>query len=134
MQHIRRRHRRHRANLLHTHLTFPTIIHQHAHDGFLPVGSITQEPEIRERFLRGSELAFSLRELVAEGDEEPAVTFALVLREREDAGDVVALGRFLFLGEVADEVAAVGGAGGHDVEEEGIHVIVERFMIEEEFT
>lgn len=134
MQHIRRRHRRHRPNLLHAHLALAPIIHQDAHHRFLPVRPVAQQSEVGEGFLGGPELAFPLRELVAEGDEELAVAFALVLREREDAGDVVALGGFFFLGEVADEVAAVSGAGGHAVEEERVHVVVERLMIEEQFT
>ena len=36
------------------------------------------------------------------------------------------------LGEVADHAAAVGVSLGHDVEEEGFHVIVEGLVIEEE--
>lgn len=131
MQHIRRRHRRHRPDLLHAHLALAAVIQQHAHDRFLPVGAVAQEAEVGEGFFGGAELAFPLRELVAEGDEELAVAFALVLREGEDAGDVVALGGFFLLGEVADEVAAVWGAGGHAVEEEGVHVVVERLVVEE---
>lgn len=57
----------------------------------------------------------------------------MVLRERQDAGDVVALGGFFFLAEVADQVAAVVVAGGHAVEEERVDVVVERFVVEEEF-
>ena len=38
----------------------------------------------------------------------------------------------LLLAEVADEVAPLGVGDGHDVEEEGFHVEVERFVVQEE--
>ena len=38
----------------------------------------------------------------------------------------------LLLAEVADEVAALGVGDGHDVEEEGLHVEVERLVVQEE--
>jgi hypothetical protein len=57
----------------------------------------------------------------------------LVLREGEDTGDVVAFDGFFFLGEVADEVAAMLVAGAHAVEEEGVDVVIEGFVVQEEF-
>ena len=66
-------------------------------------------------------------------DEDFAETFALVLREGEDAGDVIPFGRFFFLGEVADEVAAVRVAGSHAIEEERIDIVVESLVVKEEF-
>ena len=102
-------------------------------DGFGPVGAVAQEAEVGERFLGGSQFPLAFGEFVAEGDEEFAVALALVLRQREDASDVVALGGFLLLAEVADEMAAVFVARGHAVEEEGVDVVVERFVVEEEF-
>lgn len=53
--------------------------------------------------------------------------------EREDAGEVVAFGAVFFFREVADHVAAVRGAGAHDIEEEGVDVVVEGLVVEEEF-
>lgn len=58
----------------------------------------------------------------------------MVLWEGEDAGYVVPFGGFLFFAEVADEMASMLVTGGHAVEEEGIDVVIECFVIEEEFT
>ena len=102
-------------------------------DGFGPVGAVAEEAEVREGFFGGAEFGFALGELVAEGDEELAEPFALVLGQGQDAGHVVAFGGFLLLAEVPDEMAAVGVAGGHAVEEERVDVVVERFVVEEEF-
>ena len=66
-------------------------------------------------------------------DKDFAKAFALVLREGEDAGDVVSFGRFFFFGEVADEVAAVRVAGSHAVEEEGVDIVVQSLVVKEEF-
>ena len=102
-------------------------------DGVGPVGAVAEETEIREGFLGGAELAFAFGELVAECYEEFAVAFSLVLWEGEDAGYVVPLGGLFFFAEVADEMASMLVAGGHAVEEEGIDVVIECFVIEEEF-
>lgn len=102
-------------------------------DDGAPVLAIAHQPEIAERFLGRAELALPLGELVGEFHEQVAEPLALVLRQREDAGNVVALGGFLFLAEVADQVAAVLVAGGHAVEEERVDVVVEGFVVEEEF-
>ena len=56
----------------------------------------------------------------------------LVLREGQDTSNIVAFGAIFFFGEVADKMAAVFVAGAHDVEEEGVDVIVEGFVIQEE--
>ena len=98
----------------------------------MPVCSVCQQSKVGEGFLGGAELALALGELVAEGDEEAAEALALVLGEGQDAGHVVALGGFFLLGEVADQVAAVRVAGAHAVEEEGVDVVVESFVVEEE--
>ena len=102
-------------------------------DGFSPVSPVAHKAEIRERFLGRAQLAFAFGELVAESDDEFAVAEALVLWEGEDTSDVVAFGGFFFFGEIADQVAAVGVAGGHAVEEEGVDIVVEGFVVEEEF-
>ena len=102
-------------------------------DDGAPVLAIAHQPQIAERFLGRAEFSLALGELVGEFHEEVAEPFALMLRQREDAGHVVALGGFLFLAEVADQVAAALVAGGHAVEEEGVDVVVEGFVVEEEF-
>ena len=68
-----------------------------------PIGSEGELAEIRERFLRGAELALADRDVVCQVDEQLAVALALVLRHDEDAGDVVPLCRHLLLGEVTGE-------------------------------
>ena len=97
-----------------------------------PVLAVAEQAEVGEGFLGGPELALALAELVAEGDEEAAVALSLVLGEGEDAGQVVAFGTVFLFAEVAHHVAAVRGADAHDVEEEGVDVVVEGFMVEEE--
>ncbi len=94
---------------------------------------VAEHAEVGERFLRRAELAFAFGEFVAEGDEEAAEALALVLWQGKDAGHVVAFGGFLFLGEIAHQVAAVGVAGAHAVEEKRVDVVVEGFVVEEEF-
>ena len=67
-----------------------------------PVLAVAQHAQVRQRFLRRAEFAFPFGELVAERDEEAAESLALILRQREDARDVVAFGGFFFFGEVTD--------------------------------
>ena len=50
-------------------------------DCFGPVGAVAEEAEVREGFFGGAEFGFALGELVAEGDEELAEAFPLVLGE-----------------------------------------------------
>jgi len=130
VQHIIGRHGRQRAQLF--DVDFGPPVRQDVDDGLLPVGAVAQQAQVAERLLGAAELALALGELVAESDEELAEALALILRQGQDAGDVVALGGLLLLGEVADEVAAVVVAGGHAVEEERVDVVVEGLVVEEE--
>ena len=57
---------------------------------------------------------------------------ALVAWQREDAREVVLLRRVLLLREVADHVRARVVHLADDVEEEGLDVVVERLVVEEE--
>ena len=102
-------------------------------DGVGPVGAVAEETEIREGFLGGAELAFAFGQLVAECYKEFAVAFSLVLWEGEDAGYVIPFGRFFFFAEIADQMASMLVPGGHAVEEEGIYIVIEGFVVEEEF-
>ena len=51
--------------------------------------------KIRERLFRRARLLFNLRKRVGEGNNEFAVTLALVLRQCENAGKIVVVGRLL---------------------------------------
>ena len=95
----------------------------------MPVGD---ESQVGEGLLRGSDLALGAREEVGKVDEEAAVALPLVRRQRQDARHVEVLARVLLLAEVADEVAPFCVCNGHDVEEEGLHVEVERLVVQEE--
>lgn len=58
------------------------------------------------------------------------VALALIRREGEDARQVVVLLRLLLLGEVPDDVVALELVDlAEDVEEEGIHVVVEGLVV-----
>ena len=123
VQHVIRRHGAEGADLLHGDLAAAFavfavlfVLDEDVGDGFGPVGAVAEEAEVREGFFGRAELGFAFGELVAECDEEFAEAFALVLREGEDAGYVVAFGGFFFFAEVSDQMASVGVAGGHTVE------------------
>lgn len=66
-----------------------------------PVAEVGDVAQVGQRALRRAHAALDLGQLVRHGDQELAVALALVGRQREDAGQVVALIRALLLGEVA---------------------------------
>ena len=82
-------------------------IDQQLDDGLSPVGSVTQQTQVRKRFLGTSEFAFFLAELVGKFDQEFAVSVSLVLGQSEDTGDVIVVGRLLLFREIADYMTAV---------------------------
>ena len=57
--------------------------------------------------------------------------YHLVGRKCEDTGDIVVEEAVLLLAEVTNDVATVRVGGGHHVEEEGFHIVVERLVVEE---
>lgn len=70
---------------------------------------------------------------VAEVNEQSAISLPHVLGKNHDTGEVVVLrGMFLF-GEVAKDVTATTVRLCHHVEEEWLHVKVERLVFKEEF-
>ena len=102
------------------------------HDGALPVAVVTDAPQIGERFLRRARLALHAGKQIAEVDQEAAKALALVLGHGHDAGDVVLLLAGFLLGEVAHEVAALAVVLGQHVEEEGLNVVVEGLVVQEQ--
>ena len=70
---------------------------------------------------------------VGEVDQHASVPLPLAVGHGHDAGHVVLLQTVLLLAEVPHQVAALGVVLGQDVEEERLHVVVERLVIEEEF-
>lgn len=120
------------ADLVDVDIARPALVCQDVDDGLGPVGAVAQQAQVAQRFLGAAELPLPLAQLVAEGDEQLPVSVALELGQRQDARDVVALGRLLLLAEVTHEVAAVLVAGGHAVEEERVDVVVERLVVEEQ--
>ena len=57
--------------------------------------------------------------------------YHLVGRKCEDTGDIVVEEAVLLLAEVTNDVATVRVGGGHHVEEERFHIVVERLVVEE---
>lgn len=131
MQHIPRRHRAQRAQLLHVDLGPP--VRQDLHHRLLPIRAITQQAQIAERLLRTAQLALPLRELVAEGDEQAAEALALILRQRQDTRHIIPLRALLLLAEIADQMTAVPIARRHAIEQERIDVVIQRLMIQKQF-
>lgn len=107
-------------------------VRQQFNEDLLPELAVAEQAQIGERLLRGAQLALALAELVGEGDEQATQPLPLILRERQDTRHVVALGRLLLLAEVPDQVAAVLVARHHAVEQERVHVVVERLVVQEE--
>ena len=105
---------------------------EYLQDGVCPVRSVGQQTQVREWLLRTARLALELGELVAELYEQLAVALALVGRQGEDARHVVVLAALLLLGEVAHDVVAAVVHLAHHVEEEGVRVVVERLVVQEE--
>lgn len=66
-------------------------------------------------------------------DEKPPVALPLVLRHRHDAGHVVLLLAVFLFGEVSDQVAPLAVVFGEYIEQERFHVVVERFVVQEQF-
>lgn len=110
----------------------PRRVTQQLDQRLLPVLPVAQQTQIAQGFLGGTELALPLAEFVAEGYEQSAQTLALVLRQGHDASEVVTLGGLFFFGKVTHEVAAVLVPRHHAVEEERVHVVVERLVVQKQ--
>mmetsp|Transcript_9336 Transcript_9336/g.38156 ORF Transcript_9336/g.38156 Transcript_9336/m.38156 type:complete len:241 (+) Transcript_9336:2145-2867(+) len=95
------------------HRELGQVLDAHHRPGFIledreelprPVAAVRHQPEVRQRSLRGPDLALLLAQLVREGDEHLPVPLALVRRQRQDARQVVSLLGALLLAEVPDDV------------------------------
>lgn len=133
MQHIPRRHGAQAANLLDTTLPRPAFLRQQIHHRLRPIRPIAQQAQIAQRFLRAPQLALTFTELVTKRNQQLPKPHALKLWECKDTSDVIPFCGFFFLAEVPDEVAPVLIPRSHAVEQEGIDVVIQGFMIEEEF-
>lgn len=72
-------------------------IEEELHDNLGPICPVREETQVTERLLRTPKFSFLLAEFVRELDEEFAVAMALVLRKRQNAGNVIVLCGFLLL-------------------------------------
>mmetsp|Transcript_13380 Transcript_13380/g.54017 ORF Transcript_13380/g.54017 Transcript_13380/m.54017 type:complete len:575 (-) Transcript_13380:98-1822(-) len=123
------------------HRELGQVLDAHHRPGFIledreelprPVAAVRHQPEVRQRSLRGPDLALLLAQLVREGDEHLPVPLALVRRQRQDARQVVSLLGALLLAEVPDDVVPALVHLAQHVEQEEIHVVVERLVVQEE--
>ena len=73
-----------------------------------------------------------LAEFVGERDEELPVTLALVRRQSEDAREVVVFLGVLLLGKVTHHVVALRRLFRQDVKQKGLHVVVQRLVVQKE--
>ena len=102
---------------------------QNVQNGVGPVTSIREKAQVTKRFFGASGFPFKFGQLVTELDQELAITLSLVRWEGENAGDIVIFRRFLFLGEVADDVKAPLVKLAHNVKKEGVSVVIQGFVI-----
>lgn len=96
-----------------------------------PVGAVGDFAQVAERFFRRSDPVFASGNRVAQLDQQLAVAFALEGREDHDAGQVV-VGAVL-LGEVPNNVRALLVHLAQHVEAEVLHLVVQGFVVQEEF-
>ena len=130
MQHIIRRHGAQGAQILHA--DFPFSLHQDLNQRILPIRPVPEESQVAQRFLRTAEFPLPLTQLVTERDQQLAEALALVLRQRQDARDVVPLRALFLLAEISDQMAAVLVSGRHAVEQKGVDVVIQRLVVQEQ--
>lgn len=57
------------------------------------------------------------------------VNLALMTRQGEDACHIVAFGRILFLGKIANNMASIFITLGHDVKQEGFGILIKCLVV-----
>jgi len=98
-----------------------------------PIGPKGELAQIGKGLLGRPDLALAQRDVVGEVDQKFAIAFPLMLRQDQNAGDVIPFRRALLLREVARErLGARGILLAEHVEEKRVDVIVQRLVIEEE--
>eukprot|EP00962_Isochrysis_galbana_P052525 scaffold23961_cov131-Isochrysis_galbana.AAC.1 len=120
----------HHADLGHRHVAAVRAegLEQH----LSPVAPEGEQAQIGQRLLRRAYLALAHGELIGGVDQKLGVALPLVLRQDQDARDVVVLYAGLLLAEIAgDAMTSVGPYLTQHVEEEGVDVVVERLVVEE---
>lgn len=93
------------SNIIDTEFGVCSSVYQKFDDGFCPICPVAKESQITQRFLGTTKLPFDFAQLVRKLDEELSVTVSLMLRKCKDTGNVVSFSRFLFLGEIANDMA-----------------------------
>lgn len=68
-----------------------------------PVARVADQPQIGQRLLRRALLPLLPAQQITEIDQELAVAFPLLVRQRHDAGEIVVGRRMLLLGKVSDD-------------------------------
>ena len=62
-----------------------------------PICTVTQQPQVTERFFWTAKFPLLLAQLIGELDQEFSISVTLMLRESQDAGDVVVFSGFFLL-------------------------------------
>lgn len=97
-----------------------------------PIASVTQLAQVRQGFLGRANHLLQFREFVTEGYEELSVSFPLEGWKCHNAGQVVAICRFFFLGEVSHQMSSLPVDFREDVEQERFDVEVQSFVVEKQ--
>lgn len=105
-------------------------LEQKLNDRFGPVCTVAEQTEVRQRLFRTAQFTLAFRELVRKLDQETPKTRTLVLRQSQNTCDIIAFGTLLLLRKVTDHVAAGIVALTHDIEQKGIHIIVQGLMVQ----
>ena len=91
-------------DLLDAHVV--AALHEIADDDLRPVGAIAEQTQITERLLRAARLLLLPAQSIGKLDEQLPEPMTLMLRQREDTGNVVSFGALLLFREVAHHVAS----------------------------
>lgn len=109
------------------------VILQQLDQHMRPIRAERKQSQIGERLFGRPDFSLQLRQLVREGDEQLSVSFPLIRRQRHNAREMVIVRRVLLFREVADEMAAALIAFAEDVKQKWLDVVIQRFVVEEEF-
>mmetsp|Transcript_9408 Transcript_9408/g.25476 ORF Transcript_9408/g.25476 Transcript_9408/m.25476 type:complete len:234 (+) Transcript_9408:1227-1928(+) len=105
---------------------------QRLQDHPCPIASVAHGAQIAQRALRRADPAFLPRQLIRKVNKEAPVPLPLVRWQGQDARKIVPLGRLLLLAKVSDNMMPVLVDLAQHVEQERIHVIIERLVVQEQ--